>query len=167
MDVLTKFLEANRTLSFVGPFLWILLVIAASIAYRRSRGKVILTSKPKDSLFYEGWASGRSNKNFFTKLGGANNCLMVAVTPDCLIVQLRFPFNLMFLPEITGLEYHIPRLNIRYVEAKAGIFGKSAEIQFIDVNGSEQSVKLYVRKMEEFLSAIGKISDTVGNKSGL
>ncbi|HJW85380.1 MAG TPA: hypothetical protein VJ440_01965 [Candidatus Brocadiaceae bacterium] len=159
MNELTKIIETNHTLFYVGPWLWISLWIVASIVYRRSRGKAIFPLKPKESLYYEGWASGHSNSNIFTKLGGARNCLLVAVTPDSLIIQPRFPFNLMFLPEIYGLEYRIPRLNIRAVEKKGGIFGKGVEIQFIDVSGGEKSVRLYLRRTDEFLTAIGKVSN--------
>jgi hypothetical protein len=167
MNELTKMIETNHTLFFVGPLLWVLLWVVASIIYRKSRSKTILPSKPKNSLFYEGWASGHSNRNIFTKLGGAHNCLLVAVTPDFLIIQPRFPFNLMFLPEIYGLEYRIPGLNIRTVEKKGRIFGKGVEIQFIDVGGGEKSVRLYLKRTDDFLTAIGKISDIVGNKTSL
>ena len=167
MNELTKIIETNHTLFYVGPWLWISLWIVASIVYRRSRGKAIFPLKPKDSLYYEGWASGHSNRNIFTKLGGARNCLLVAITPDSLIIQPRFPFNLMFLPEIYGLEYRIPGLNIRTVEKKGRIFGKGVEIQFIDVGGGEKSVRLYLKRTDDFLTAIGKISDIVGNKTSL
>lgn len=90
---------------------------------------------------------------------------MVAVTPDSLIVQPRFPFNLMFMPEIYGLEYHIPGLNIRSVEKKGTLF-KGVEVQFIDTNGGEKSVRLYLKKTDEFISALGKISSiAVAGKS--
>ena len=167
MNELIKFIEAHRSLSFVGPLVWILLWVVASIIYRKSRGKAILPSKSKNSLFYEGWASGHSNTNIFTKLGGAHNCLLVAVTPDALIIQPRFPFNLMFLPEIYGLEYRIPGLNIRAVEKKGRIFGKGVEIQFVDGGGGEKSVRLYLKRTDDFLAAIGKISDIVGNRTSL
>jgi len=88
----------------------------------------------------------------------------VAVTPDYLIIQPRFPFNLMFLPEIYGLEYRIPKLNIRTVEKKGRIFGKGVEVQFIHEDGGEKSIRLYLKKTDEFLAAIGKVSGFVGNK---
>ena len=167
MKELINFIEAHRSLSFVGPLVWILLWVVASIIYRNSRGKAILPSKPKNSLFYEGWASGHCNTNIFTKLGGAHNCLLVAITPDSLIIQPRFPFNLMFLPEIFGLEYRIPGLNIRAVEKKGRIFGKGVEIKFIDVGDGEKSVRLYLKRTNDFLVAIGKLSDIFGNKTSL
>jgi len=165
MNGLIKTIETNHTLFFAWPLLWVLFWIVASIVYRKSRGKAILPSKPETSLFCEGWASGHSNSNIFTKLGGAHNCLLVAVTPDSLIIQPRFPFNLMFLPEIYGLEYCIPGFNIRAVEKKGRIFGKGVEIQFIDVDGSEKFVRLYLKRTDEFLEAIGKVSDIAGNKT--
>lgn len=156
----------NQLTKIAVPLLWILLWVAASIVYRKSRGKAIFPSKPKDSLYYEGWGSGHSNSNLFTKLGGARNCLLVAITPDTLIVQPRFPFNLMFLPEIYGLEYRIPWLSIRAVEKKGGVFTKGVDIQFIDAGGSEKSVRLYLKKTDDFVAAVGKVSAIVGNKTG-
>jgi len=167
MNELTKMIEMNHTLLFAGPLLWVFLWIVASVVYRKSRGKAIFPSKPKDSLFYEGWASGHSNSNIFTKLGGAHNCLLVAVTPDSLIIQPRFPFNLMFLPEIYGLEYRILGVNIRTIEKKGRIFGKGVEIHFVDADGGEKSVRLYLKRTDEFLAAIGKVSGIVGNKTSL
>lgn len=73
----------------------------------------------------------------------------------------------MFLPEIYGLEYRIPGLNIRTVEKKGRIFGKGVEMQFIDVGGGEKSVRLYLKRTDDFLAAVGKISDIVGNKTSL
>jgi len=165
MNEVTRFIETNQSLFFLTPLFWILLCIGASVIYRRSHGKAIYPSKPRESLYYEGWASGHSNSNIFTKLRGASRCLMVAVTPDSLIVQPRFPFNLMFMPEIYGLEYHIPGLNIRSVEKKGTLF-KGVEVQFIDTNGGEKSVRLYLKKTDEFISALGKISSiAVAGKS--
>jgi len=166
MNEVTRLIESNQSLAFLIPLFWILLWIVASVIYRRSHGKAIYPSKPRDSLYYEGWASGHSNSNVFTKLGGASRCLLVAVTPDSLIVQPRFPFNLMFLPEIYGLEHHIPGLNIRTVEKKGKLF-KGVEVQFIDMNGGTKSVRLYLKKIDEFLTAIGKISPIAVVKTGL
>ena len=82
-----------------------------------------------------------------------------------MIAQPRFPFNLMFLPEIYGLEYNIPGLNIRTVEKKGKLF-KGVEVQFIDTNGGEKSVTLYLKKIDEFITAIAKISPMVGARTG-
>lgn len=134
---------------------WILLWTIVWVIYRTSKGKAIIPRKPKDSVFYEGWASGHSNRSFLTKLGGAHNCLLVAVVPDTLIIQPRFPFNLMFLPEIYDLEHRIPRTKIRSIRTKRGIFGKSVEVEFLSSTGDTRSVRLWLRKVDKFLAAIG------------
>ena len=59
----------------------------------------------------------------------------------------------MFLPEIYGLEYHIPGLSIRAVEKKGRVLGKGVEVQFMDADGGEKSVRLYLKRTDEFLAA--------------
>jgi hypothetical protein len=81
--------------------------IAASVLYRRARGKPIMSWDVPDAVFIEGTASGHSNRTWLTKLGGAHRCLVVAVTGTRLIIRPRFPCNLMFLPEVYGLEHDI------------------------------------------------------------
>jgi hypothetical protein len=165
MNELSRTIEMNHTLFFSFAWLWISFWIIASVIYRRSRGKSIYPSEPKDSLYCEGWASGHSNSSIFTKIGGARNCLLVAVTSDALIIEPRFPFNLMFLPEIYGLEYRIPGSNIRNIEKKGRVFGKGVEVQFADVDGGNKSVMLYLKNTDAFLAAIEKL-DSIGRNKG-
>jgi hypothetical protein len=83
--------------AFLAPA-WVAIFIALSIGYRRWSGKPIFPRIPANARFAEHWASG----------GFASNCLLVAVTDAALIVVPRFTFNLMFLPQIYGLEHVIP-----------------------------------------------------------
>jgi hypothetical protein len=140
---------------FGGALGWIVLWIGASIVYRKSRGKPIYPRKPDHTLFFESYGSGNSNRNLLTKLGGASNCLSVAVTKDSLIVRPIFPFNLMFLPEIYGLEYEIPRRNIRSVVEKKGFLGKITTLEFSTSDGEQHSIDLRLRGMDQFLQALG------------
>jgi hypothetical protein len=142
-----------------GPWLFIFLWILASVGYRRSQGKEIIPRIPNNALFYEGWASGHSNRSFFTRVGGAHNCLSVAIVPDALIIRPRFPFNLMFLPEIYNWEHRIPSINLRSLATDNSFLGKSVELQFTDSEGGIQSTKLYLRRHDDFLATIGKISN--------
>jgi hypothetical protein len=139
---------------FGGALAWIALWITASVIYRGSRGKPIFPRKPDHTLFFERYGSGNSNKNFLTKLGGASNCLSVAVTRDSLIVRPIFPFNLMFLPEIYGLEYEIPRRNIRSVVEKKGFLGRISTLEFSTSDGEQHSIDLRLRGMDQFLKAL-------------
>lgn len=86
---------------------WIAFVILASVLYRRGKGKPLLRPQFKQPLFLETWRSGHSLRSLITRLGGARNCLWVAVDEETLRVAPHFPFNLMFLPEIYGLEYNV------------------------------------------------------------
>ena len=139
---------------FGGALAWVALWIAASVIYRGSRGKPIFPRKPDHTLFFERYGSGNSNKNLLTKLGGASNCLSVAVTRDSLIVRPIFPFNLMFLPEIYGLEYDIPRKNIRSVVEKEALLGRITTLEFSTPDGEQHSIDLRLRSMDKFLQAL-------------
>ncbi len=87
---------------------WVALVVLVSVFVRRSRGKPIFPKVPANGLDSERKASGR----------WASNCLIVAITPEAIIVTPRFPLNLTFLPEIYGLEHNIPRSDVSHVEGK-------------------------------------------------
>ena len=159
MNDLIKMMEANHAQFILLALLWVSLWILASVVYRVSRGKTVIPFRPKDTLFCEGWASGHSNRSLLTKLGGARNCLLVAVTPDALVIQPRFPLNLMFLPEIYDLEHRIIGPNIRRIGRRKSIFGEGIDIQFIDAGGEERSVTLYLRSPEDFLKAVRRLTD--------
>lgn len=86
---------------------WITLAIAVSIAFRKKRGKPIFPKAPPDALFAERGCSGRSLDTPWARIGGARNCLLVALTPQRLAIVPIFPFDLIFLPEIYGLDHDL------------------------------------------------------------
>ncbi len=137
---------------FAASFLWLGGWIAASIFYRRINDKPIIPRLPEDALFKERRGSGRSRKNAITSIGGASNCLLVAVTDTELIVTPFFPFNLMFLPELYGLEMRVPRLSIAGVEEKRGLFGTTISIRFTGDDPAPMDLRL--RKGDAFLRAL-------------
>ena len=85
---------------------WLAFAVLASILYRRRAGKPLFPKIPANARYAERWGSGPF----------AANCLLVWVTADTLEVVPRFPFNLMFLPEIYGFERSIPISTIGKVE---------------------------------------------------
>ena len=129
------------------PFLaiaWIVFVIGASIVFRRSRGKPVFPTVPPDAVYVDKQASGR----------WASNCLLVAVTDKALYVVPKFPFNLMFLPEVYGLERTIPLRNIRDVRWLRG-FGLGNNVA---VDHGEAELRLKVRNPQAFLDALAQSS---------
>jgi len=131
---------------------WLAGWVVASIVFRLQRGKPIIPRLPDNALFKERAASGRSLKNFLTFIGGASSCLMVAVTDDELIVTPFFPFNLMFLPEIYGLEVRVPRSNVHIANPTAGLFGGKVVLSIDGEYPHEFSLRL--RNRNAFLAAM-------------
>lgn len=124
------------------PFLavgWTVLLIGVSIAFRRSRGKPLFPKVPVDAIYSEKWASGR----------WASNCLVVAVTQETLTIAPKFPFNLMFLPEVYGFERTIPIRSIRIVRPLRS-FGVGSNVA---VDYGEAVLRLKVRNPQAFLDA--------------
>ena len=92
---------------------------------------------------------------------GARNCLVVQVTDEELDIHPHFPFNLLFLPEICGLEYRIPLNRIVATNIVKKFLFKKVELAFTTTEGSSEEVSLSVKRPEDFLSALRK--DTKGD----
>jgi len=130
------------------PFVWIAAWIAASIFYRRVSDKPLIPRAPTNATFKESWISGRSLKNILTRIGGARHCLLVYVADDRLTIVPCFPFDLMFLPEIYGLEITAPLRTVSVTE-KDGLLGSST---IVSVDG--QNFQLHVRNYEALRRAV-------------
>jgi hypothetical protein len=135
---------------------WIVLVAIASAIYRRIKGKAIITNVPANSIFVEQWTSGRSLRSVVTRIFGARNCLLVAVTDKALIVHPHFPFSLMFFPEVYGLDWTIPRAAIRRVEIRSGMRRERTIVEFKSSRGEVDRVELKLRDPESFRAALAK-----------
>lgn len=140
-------LYMNPAFALIVPFAWIACVIGASIVMRRRKGKPIIPRLPEDAPFRERGCSGRSMKSVLTRFGGANNCLLVAITRDELIVTPSFPFNLMFLPEFYDLERRVARSAISHVEIRTWLLGKRVCVTF---HGDVPAIELRVRDRDAF-----------------
>jgi len=136
------------------PLLWIAAYIGASIIFRLSREKPLWPSAPSDARFVERHASGSCLDTLWGRLGGARNCLLVTLTPAELYVTPQFPFNLMFLPEIYGLEARVPYGRIRNCTPIDKWYGKSVRIEFTRSSGADSTFSLILRKRKEFLTTI-------------
>ena len=132
---------------------WIILLLIASIVYRRTRGKYVLFQKPTDLAFSESWTSGRSLQSRLAGIG-ARNALFVGVGSEFVYVLPQFPFNLLFLPEIYGLEYVIPRVQIRRVASVPPARGDEVHLQFRSTSGAANELALKLRRPEQFLQAL-------------
>ena len=141
---------------FTLPFIWIALIILASVIYKIRKGKKLPAIDPNETLYRESGASGSSHKNFLTRLGGARGCLVVTATKSEIDVRPSFPFNLMFLPEIYDLQHRIPVQQIRNIERVKHMIGKdSIKIDFIEIGGGLKTIELYLGNADKFMESIG------------
>jgi hypothetical protein len=146
----------NFRILFAGSFGWIAFLIMASVIYRYKKGKSLPAIDPVAVLYRESGASGSSHKNFLTRLGGARGCLVVTATSHEIDVRPHFPFNLMFLPEIYDLQYRISVQQIRNIERVKHWIGKdSIKIDFIENDGNNKTIELYLSNTDKFLDSIG------------
>ena len=140
----------RHTLFFVSfPFVWIGAVVTASVLMRRQRGKRIFATSPAGCLFEENRTSGREPCGI-RALGGASNALKVCVTRDTLFIMPCFPFSLMFLPEIWGLDHEIKLRRIQTIEERSGLFGRSLVVHLVD----DRRVELRLRDPDGFRHAL-------------
>ncbi|HEX5182944.1 MAG TPA: hypothetical protein VFW19_07305 [Allosphingosinicella sp.] len=114
-----------------------------SILYRRRAGKPIHPHLPPNAAFAERGASGP----------WASRCLLVAVTDEAFMVTPFFPFNLMFLPEIYGLEVTIPLHAIRSVTISDRWLGSNI---VIDRGEGRRKVRVRVSRPHALAAALEK-----------
>ena len=133
----------------------VLSFVVVSVVFQLTRGKYIFRPEFAGAAFAERWRSGRSLRNTMTRLGGASGCLWVTVTADSLLVGPHFPFNLMFLPELYGLEHRIKRDDIRGVEQHRSLFGRpSVHVRFLRSDGEEETLELQLSDPQQFTAAL-------------
>ena len=149
----------NDTAAFTWfPFFavgWVALAIGASIAFRKKRGKPIFPKAPPAALFSERGCSGRSLDTPWGRIGGARNCLLVSLTPERLVIIPTFPFNLIFLPEVYGLDHDLAVSAMREVADRKGILGRY--IVIIYVASKVRRVELRLRHHDDFLGSLRKL----------
>ncbi len=136
----------------LAAFLWVGAFILASVLLRLRSGRSIRTRVPERSQFAERFASGRSERSWFTRMGGANSCLMVAVTRDQLHIALQFPFNLMFMPQVWDLEHCIRRRDIQSVKLGPS---RWIRIEWQQPGSRRRAFRLRVRQPDALVQALG------------
>jgi hypothetical protein len=95
---------------------------------------------------------GAITRHLWGRFGGASNCLIIAVTRDELVVSPRFPFNLMFLPEIYGLELQVPKSLVEIEHSQSGLLRNRVTVR---VDGADsRRMQLKVKGRQAFLAAL-------------
>lgn len=131
--------------------MWLAGWTAASIVYRRASHKPVRPTAPPDALYVERRTSGRNLRTLLGRIGGARNCLLVYVTAHDVVVTPHFPFTLMFLPEIYGLELSVPRAQVRLSERRTLVGRKSI---IVSRQGEGDLLELRLRDVSGFQNAV-------------
>ena len=148
-----QWLASNFDSFFVFGVAWFLFWLAASIVYRKVRGKRVLIPAKHEVVFEEKGASGRSLKTWWTRLGGASNCLIVSVTRSRLIIRPIFPFTLLFIPEIYDLEHSIGLVEITNIDVQPSAFRQVAVVEFQE-RQQLRRIEITLRNPDRFLQAV-------------
>ena len=136
--------------NFHWGLIWLGLVIVASIGYRLSRGKPVLFFSVPNAQFIERTASGRYEGVWWRAMGGANNCLVVAIADGRLIVRPLFPFTLLFIPELTGFELDLPLDRVSLVAMERSFFRTWVRVAYLTPDGDRRKLSLSLRQPEDF-----------------
>ena len=145
--------QMNSHPSYV--FAWLLFWVLASVVYRRLVGKPILFFNLPSASFLERAVSGHSNDNILRQLGGARSCLVVGIVEDRFVVRPFFPFNLLFLPEIYGLEHDLKISKITGAQVGKFLFWKKLVVTFLDGARGTRSMTLYLKDPETLAKLLG------------
>jgi hypothetical protein len=139
-------------LLFLFALVWMVVMALLAARRRTEHGLPVRPVVPPGARFAETWTSGRSKRSVIARLGGANNCLIVAVTDKAVEIHPHFPFNL-FVGDVLGLDRVIPRENVVRVSEAGGMLGRTVEVEFKVPNGRE-TVELRLREPKRFLEAM-------------
>jgi hypothetical protein len=154
MTEVLYWVEQNFALITTLCFLW---VVASSAYFAWQRHRAGPKHPPylaADVRFSEKYVSGSSDKNLFTRMGGANKALAVIVLKDALLIEPMGILKWIMPLGFADLEHYVLKSNIQSVEA-ASILGQ--QVVRIEIKGSDgeiRTLKLAIRQQEEFLSAL-------------
>lgn len=142
---------------FHNPVLWLsLLPSVVFFGYIIQRYVTALRTRPdiskQDIVYQEHFASGASQKNILTKLGGARNCLRLVVTRDLLWITSWFPFSV--ITAVYDLAHVIPMRSISSVQSARFLGADSLILSYTDSAGGSHSLRIIPKDRELFLSAI-------------
>lgn len=112
------------------------------------------------ATFHETMLSGRSLKNWLTRVGGARNCLEVFVTPERVVIRPILLFDLFALTSIYGLRQTFLRRWITGVEKRDGMLAKTVVLRWRDDSGEENEFELDVSKRDELVALLSVAART-------
>ncbi len=150
----------HSMLPFGGVPLWVgLLLVVASLAHMSmwfylTRDRRVRFPAIPDGLilFDESTASGASQTTWWTRIGGASNCLKLKVTTAEIWIRLLFPFSM--LAQLSDLAHRIPRASVLRVGELQSVFGNAVVLEYRRSNGAICTLHLRPRDRTKFLLSL-------------
>lgn len=129
----------------------------ALLSYLVWRYVSVLRSKPRfapsEVIFQEWFASGCSQKNFLTKIGGGRNCVRLVVTPNFLWVTTWFPFSL--IAPLYDMEHLVSLSAITSVKEEKYWGMPTFLVTFTIEGGQSRTLRLMPKNPEGLAQSLG------------
>lgn len=139
---------------FIFSAAWVV-TFATFFAWRRySKGPIHPPIAESDVRFVERYASGFSHKNYFTRLGGAKNALVVRVLKDGVLIEPIAIFKWIMPIGFNDLEHYVAKSSITRVEPATSFGRSSLRLEFRGKDGAARTLELILRKPQDFLAAL-------------
>lgn len=153
VENVSDFLNDNPVVGIAFAVGWVTIAIGLSVVLRRLRGKPILTPRLPEAIFWEGHASGHPGG--WRALGAASNVLQVAVTTNTVVIRPMFPFNLMFMPEVWGLEATVHQKDVLAITLELDARARpTVTMKFRKPGGGEQTLFLHLKDPKGFVGSV-------------
>ena len=147
-DSILRLLSIVASVGCFGYLVWLF------VRARKTRPRF----EPTEVVFQERYASGCSQKNILTKLGGARNCLRLVVTRRVLWVTSWFPFSL--ITPFYDLEHVIPLDAIISVRRSSFLGRATLLLSYRGSEGDEHTLRLLPKQPDAFIQSLGVKTET-------
>ncbi len=117
----------------------------------------VVRSKPRfarsEVIFEEWFASGCSQKNLLTKIGGGRNCVRLVVTPGFLWVTTWLPFSL--IAPLYDMEHVVPLSAIASVKKDKSWGALAFLVTFTTQSGQSRTLRLLPKHPDALAQSLG------------
>lgn len=135
------------------PFAWVAMLFAFGAWWRVQNARPLMPRVPDGAQFGETMCSGRALGGGFARLGGVNNCLVVAVARDRLSVDFAFPFSLFPFFGKSALVVDVPISAIRSITPIRRFWQPLLRVEFVDPDRAD--IEIVVRDEAGLCAALG------------
>ena len=151
MEQFDTFVRQHFAVLFLFGLAWLTVNLAWRFYRHRQRGVSFPPLSSGQARFHEGAASGNSDKNLFSRFGGASRCLRVTVTDDEIWIRGPFPFNLI---TESDLEHRIARDAVISAQLVQSTISRRVLLDFRLPDSSKRRLSLVLRDPDGFLTAL-------------